>query len=84
VRVLNSRRQEVGKRKSLTSVLGNLFRKKDDEGNAWLDFGTLPPDTYTLEVKQKKDGKDIVRTEQRVLQEGEEARWKIDFAKLIK
>jgi protocatechuate 3,4-dioxygenase beta subunit len=84
VRVLNSRGQEVGKRKSLTSVLGNLFRKKDDEGNAWLDFGTLPPDTYTLEVKQKKDGKDIVRTEQRVLQEGEEARWKIDFAKLIK
>ena len=83
VRVLNSKGQEVGKRKSLASVLGSLFRKKDKEGNAWMDFGTLAPDTYTLEVTQKKDGKTTVHKTQRVLREGEDAKWEVSLKELL-
>ncbi|PIE22114.1 MAG: hypothetical protein CSA62_14160 [Planctomycetota bacterium] len=83
VRVLNSKGQEVGKRKSLASVLGTLFRKKNEKDEAWMDFGTLAPDTYTLEVTQKKDGKTTLHKTQRVLREGEDAKWDLSLKELL-
>jgi len=85
VRVLNSKGQQVGNAKSLISVLGGLFKqkKKDGDGN-WIDYGILPPDSYTLEVREKdKDGKEVVRKVMRTLAEGETARWEISYEELL-
>ena len=85
VRVLDSKGQQVGHSKNLMSVLGSLFGKKKKDGNSeWLDYGVLPPDSYSLEVREKdKDGKEVVRKVMRTLAEGETARWEISYKELL-
>jgi len=85
VRVLDSKGTEVGKTRSLFSVLSGLFAsKKKDGASDWMDMGVLAPDTYTLEVTQKqKDGKTEVRRQTRTLHEGEEARWEVKYSELV-
>ncbi|MDP6425004.1 MAG: carboxypeptidase-like regulatory domain-containing protein, partial [Planctomycetota bacterium] len=85
VRVLDSKGQQVGRAKSLFSLMASLFRSRNkDNKSQWMDMGTLPPDTYTLEVTQKlADGKKQVRTTKRTLREGEEARWVVKVEELV-
>ena len=83
--MLNSKGQQVGNSKSLMSVLGGLFKQKKKDGDGgWIDYGILPPDSYTLEVREKgKDGKEVVRKVMRTLAEGETARWEIPYEELL-
>ncbi|MCA8971569.1 MAG: carboxypeptidase regulatory-like domain-containing protein [Planctomycetes bacterium] len=86
IRVFDSKGQQVGKTKSLFGVMASLFRgKQDDGGSDWLDMGELAPDRYTLRVEQNLDGGTTsVRETSRVLGEGENARWEVKMADLIK
>lgn len=86
VRVLDSSGRTVGGQKSLFAVMASLFRsERADGGSEWWDMGTLPPDRYTLEVtREGKDGAKDVRRTSRVLREGEQARWEVKMADLVK
>jgi len=54
-------------------------KKKDSSG--WHEIGGIPPDTYTMVIKEKgQPDMTIVRT----IKDGEEARWDIDMAEELK
>ena len=69
-----------------TDFMFSLFGKKDKEGDSeWLDMGVLPPDTYTLEVESlDENNAKIVNKAERVLREGEQARWEVSMKELLR
>lgn len=76
--ILDGQGRPLASRTSMASVLRRMFgRQQSGGGSGWLEVGDVPPDTYTVVVRQP--GESEVRFE-RVIADGEAVEWEIDLA----
>ncbi len=78
ISVLDGKGRPLASNVSVTSVLRRLLggqQRKSDTG--WYEIGSVPPDTYTIVVREK-DQPEIRVT--RTIQDGEHVDWDIDVA----
>ena len=79
VSVLDGKGKPLASRVSVVSVFRSVMgdqTKKDDSG--WREIGNVPPDTYTVIVREK--GKPDVSF-QRAIRDGETVEWDVDMVK---
>jgi protocatechuate 3,4-dioxygenase beta subunit len=78
ISVLDSQGKSVVSNVSVMSVFMKYMRGKKEKGSSgWHELGGIPPDTYTLIVREKGQPEmKIVRT----IRDGEKATWDIDMA----
>ena len=76
ITLLDGRGKAIVSRVSTFSVLKRLMNSRDSvEDSGWYEFGSVPPDTYTLVLKE--DGQPEVRIV-RSIRDGETVMWDID------
>lgn len=78
ITVLDSEGKSIVSNVSVMSVfLKYMQGKKKKDSSGWHELGGIPPDTYTLIIKEKGEPEmRIVRT----IRDGEKAKWDIDMA----
>ena len=76
VSLLDGNGKAVVSRVSTLSVMKRLMANKDSVANSgWYEFGSVPPDTYTILIREpNKPEMRIVRT----IRDGEKVEWDID------
>ena len=78
VSVLDGNGKAVVSRVSTLSVMKRLMAGKDSVANSgWYEFGSVPPDTYTIVVREP--GKPELRVT-RAIRDGETVEWDVDVA----
>jgi hypothetical protein len=76
--VLDGNGKAVVSRVSTLSVMKRLMAGKDSVANSgWYEFGSVPPDTYTIVVREP--GKPELRVT-RAIRDGETVEWDVDVA----
>jgi len=77
ITLLDGNGKPVVRRVSTLSVMRRLMGGKDKvDDSGWYEFGSVPPDTYTLILTEKgKPDVTIVRT----IKDGETVEWDIDL-----
>ncbi|MEY4829143.1 MAG: hypothetical protein RLZZ562_939 [Planctomycetota bacterium] len=78
VSLLDGNGKAVVSRVSTLSVMKRLMANKDSVANSgWYEFGSVPPDTYTILIREpNKPEMRIVRT----IRDGEKVEWDIDVS----
>ncbi len=78
VSLLDSRGKSVVRNVSTLSVMRRLMAGRDEvESSGWHEFGSVPPDTYTIVVREP--GKPELRITRQIL-DGEKVEWDVDVA----
>lgn len=78
VSLLDGKGKAVVSRVSTLSVMKRLMASKDSVDNSgWYEFGSVPPDDYTIVIREP--GKPEVRIA-RTIRDGEKVEWDIDVA----
>jgi cell division protein FtsI/penicillin-binding protein 2 len=82
ISVFDSKGKPLANNVSVMSVFLKYMKgRKKKDSSGWHDIGGIPPDTYTMVIKEKgQPDMTIVRT----IKDGEEARWDIDMAEELK
>ena len=76
ITLLDGRGKPIVRRVSTMSVMRRLMKSRDSvEDSGWYEFGSVPPDTYTLILKES--GQPEVRIV-RTIRDGETVMWDID------
>ncbi len=78
ISVLDGEGRPVVRKVSTMSILRRFMSGRDEiEDTGWHEFGSVPPDTYTVVVREQ--GEDEIRMT-RTIADGETVQWDIDLA----